>query len=225
MLVEMWMSRDPITILPTASIAEAALLMVRHRVRRLMVTDREQADARVVGIVSAGDVGRAFPADLNPFSAAVTERSVPGPVAAIMTHAVHTIAADAPIEEAARLLRAHKIGALPVMRGTRLVGVVTESDVFRAFVEMSDAGRPGVRVTFELDEDEELLPTLVPLCDAHRTRVASVFSFHHRDARSGDLRRLGIVRLDGDAPQEFLDALWKSRHRVLAVAGCPTDAG
>lgn len=216
MLVEMWMTRDPVTALPTTSISEVALLMVRHRIRRVIVVDR-RPDGRVVGIVSASDVARAFPPDLNPTSAAVTERSVPEPVSTIMTHTVVTVAAGTTIDEVALRLRRDRIGALPVLQGSRLVGIITESDVFRAFVEMSGPDTAGVRVTFELGEDEELLPTLSALVATQPVRIASLFSFHHDDPRVGR-RRLGVVRLVGEASPRLVDALWRSHHRVLAVS-------
>lgn len=216
MLVEMWMTRDPVTVIPTTSISEAALLMARHRIRRVVVVDR-RPDGRVVGMLSASDVARAFPPDLNPTSAGVTERSVPEPVATTMTHPVLAVGPGTTIDEVARRLRRDRIGALPVMHGPRLVGIITESDVFRAFVEMTAPDSAGVRITFELGEDEELLTTLTALVAAHRVRIASSFSFHHEDPRAGR-RRLGVVRLIGEASPGLIDALWRSHHRVLAVA-------
>jgi acetoin utilization protein AcuB len=221
MIVDLWMTRDPITITPSTSISEAALLLARHHVRRLVVVDRTHDEARVVGIVSAGDLARAFPPDLNPTSSAVTERSVPAPVATIMARTLRTVAAGTTIEDAAHALRANKIGALPVMQGARLVGIVTESDVFRAFVEMSDPDTPGVRITFDLGEDEDVMETMVGLCRQPGIRIASLFSFHHRDDRNDERRRLGVVRLAGAVPDELLDAIWKSHHRVLSVIRRP----
>jgi acetoin utilization protein AcuB len=217
MIVDMWMTHDPFSIDPTTSVSEAALLMAHRHVRRLLVVDRRHGKARLIGIVSAADVARAFPPDLNPASAVVSEGAVPRPVTGIMAHNVRTIAAGAAIEEAARVMRAHKIGALPVMHGKRLAGIITESDIFRAFVEMSDTGASGVRVTFDLDEDEDLTATMVDLCRVYQARVLSILSFHHRDPHSGDRRRLGVVRLSGDVPSGLLDAISASRHRVLAV--------
>jgi acetoin utilization protein AcuB len=216
MLVEMWMTRDPVTVLSTASISEAAIVMVRRRIRRVVVLDRTP-DGRVVGMLSAGDVARAFPPDLNPTSAGVTERSVPAPVATIMSHPVLTVGPGTTLDEVARRLRRDRIGALPVMHGPRLVGIITESDVLRAFVEMTAPDSAGVRVTFELAEDEDVLPTLAALVAAYPVRIASCFSFHHEDARAGR-RRLGVVHLIGEASPQLIDALWRSHHRVLAVA-------
>jgi acetoin utilization protein AcuB len=219
MIVDMWMTHEPLTIAPTVSVSEAALLMAHHRVRRLVVVDPQQPG--LAGIVSAGDVARAFPPDLNPTSAAVSEESVPAPVATIMARSPRTIPAGTPIEVAARVLRDHKIGALPVMQGTRLIGILTESDVFRAFVEMSDHETPGARITFALDEAADVAPTMVALCGAHGAPITSLFSFHHRDHRTGERRRLGVLRLAGTVSERLLDAIWKSGYRVLSVTRDP----
>ena len=216
MLVDMWMTPEPLTIEPTTSVSKAALLMLHHHVRHLPIVDGERDGARLVGIVSRGDVARAFPADLNPTSAAVSETSVPSPVSTIMTRNVGTIPSGTPIETAARVMRDRKIGAMPVMRGARLAGIVTESDVFRAFIEMNDVGAGQTRVTFDLDENEDVTDTVGALCRAHGARIATVLSFHHRDRRTGERKRLGVVRIQGgEAP--LLDALWASHHRVLSV--------
>ncbi len=121
------------------------------------------------------------------------------------------------MEDAARVLRTHKIGAVPVVRDAQLVGIVTESDLFRALVEMSDPSEAGVRVTFELDEGEDVVATLLQLCEGSGARIASLFALHHHDSRTGDRRRLGVLRLAGDVPESVIDAIWRSRHRVVSV--------
>jgi acetoin utilization protein AcuB len=129
-----------------------------------------------------------------------------------------------PIEEAARLMQTRKVGALPVVRGGRPVGIITESDVFRAFVEISGARRGGVRVTFELDDEEDVATTMLDLCRRHGLRLTSLLDFRHADRRSGQERRLAVVRLEGTATDAVLDAIWKTHHRVLAVVRS-ADAG
>ena len=74
-----------------------------------------------------------------------------------------------------------------------------------------------MRITFELTEDEDVLTAMVAICNAHGVRVASLFSFHHRDVRTGARRRLGTMRIAGRVPEALVDAIWRSRHRVLAV--------
>jgi len=217
MIVDMWMTADPMTISPDTSVSEAAAIMSRCHIRRLRVARSDTGGPRLVGIVSEGDIARAFPPDVNPNGVLVPADAAPQPVAEIMTRGVLTTTPDTPIEEAAHMMRTRKVGALPVVRGTQLAGIITESDVFRAFVECSGADRAGLRVTFELEDDEDVTATMVELYRKHGVRLTSLLAFHHSDRRSGQRRRLAVARLEGAASEALLDAIWKSGHRVLAV--------
>ncbi len=140
-----WMTPNPITIDPSTTLPEAHKLMKECRIRRLPVVD----EGRVVGILTLGDVREASPSDasslsifeLNYVLAKLT-------VEKIMTRDPLTISPDATIREAAQLMLEHKIGGLPVVDGTKLVGIITESDIFRVLVqepEPSGAGTFGAR--------------------------------------------------------------------------------
>jgi acetoin utilization protein AcuB len=218
MIVDMWMTGDPTTIGPATTVAEAAVLMARRHIRRLLVIAPSVGEPRLVGIVSAGDIARAFPADVNPNAAFVPESIAPEPIAEIMTRNVLTTTPETPIEEAAHIMETRKVGALPVMRGARLVGIITESDVFRAFVEIIAPQRAGFRVTFELDDDEDVAETMLDLCRRHHLVLTSLLAFRHPDRRTGQERRLAVARLEGAVTDTVLDAIWKAHHRVLAVA-------
>lgn len=217
MVVEMWMTRDPITIAPETSISAAAVEMSRRHIRRLLVTENTRKGPRLIGIVSSHDVGRAFPQDLNPFSAEVWEGTLKRPVSAFMTRRVQTTTSETPIEEAALSLRIHKVGALPVLSGPRLVGIITESDIFQAFIEMIGVNTEGIRIAFDIGDDEELISTMMEISKRHGVRLASFFSLHHRDKWSGVERRLGVIRLVGRDSDQLIEEIWKSGHRVLTV--------
>src|SRR2546427_8875606 len=144
MLVGMWMTSGPVTVTPATSIADAALTMSRRRIRRLLVTEPSPHGQILRGIVSLHDLARAFPPDVNPLSLAATSGpTTPGSgrrVGEIMARNVRTVTPETPIEDAARVLLEHKIGAVPVVRSGVLVGIITESDIFKAFLEVIDAG-------------------------------------------------------------------------------------
>ena len=134
MLVSMWMTRELTTVDPDASVASAARLMSKRQIRRLPVVEATAAGPRLLGIVSSTDLYRAFPADVNPFAAEVPDcAQTRVPVHHVMHRDAQTIAPDAPLEEAALVMRDRKIGALPVVRDGRLVGLITGSALFRAF--------------------------------------------------------------------------------------------
>ena len=130
-LVKDWMTPDPITIAPTTTLPEANRLMKECNIRRLPIVE----NGRLVGIVTLGDVREASPStatslsiyELNYLLSRLT-------VGQIMTHDPISITPDTSIEAAARLMLEHKIGSLPVVDGTRVVGIITESDIFRLLV-------------------------------------------------------------------------------------------
>jgi len=214
-LVSLWMSRPPITIRPEASISDAAVVMDRRRIRRLLVTADGTPAGRLIGIVSSGDVARGFPPDVNPHSVVVEELHLTRTVQEVMTARPTTITAATPIEEAARLLRARKVGALPVVHEGRAIGIVTESDVFRAFVEILAVDGPGLRVTFDVGADEDVFALVAGLAGRHDVRVVSVLGVAHEG------RPMALVRLTGAHAERFVDAVARAGRRLVSVLVTP----
>lgn len=145
MLVGRRMSPDPKTIAPDVSVAEATERMQRERVRRYPVLDKR---GKLVGIVSLDDLLRSSPSavtSLNIWEISYLLSQVK--VKDVMTKQVITVTESTPLEEAAKIMLDRKIGGLPVMRGAKLVGIITESDIFRTFTEMLGALEPGIRLT------------------------------------------------------------------------------
>jgi len=139
------MSPDPKTIAPDVSVAEATERMQRERVRRYPVLDKR---GKLVGIVSLDDLLRSSPSavtSLNIWEISYLLSQVK--VKDVMTKQVITVTESTPLEEAAKIMLDRKIGGLPVMRGAKLVGIITESDIFRTFTEMLGALEPGIRLT------------------------------------------------------------------------------
>jgi acetoin utilization protein AcuB len=136
-----WMTPNPITIDPLTTLPEAHKLMKECHIRRLPVVEHD----KVVGILTLGDVREASPSDatslsifeLNYLLAKLT-------VEKIMTRDPIVIAPTATIREAAQLMLDHKLGGLPVVENDKLVGIITESDIFRVLVqEPEPAGASG----------------------------------------------------------------------------------
>ncbi len=106
---------------------------------------------------------------------------------------------------------------MPVLRGARLVGIITESDIFQAFIEATGVREKGIRITFNVENDEEFIGTLLDISRCHEMRLTSFISLHHGDKRSGDAQRFGVVRLVGRESDNLLEEIWKSGHRVFSV--------
>ena len=143
MLVYQRMSHPVITVAPNLPINEALALMRHERIRRLPVIKGN----KLVGIVSNEDLLNASPSpatslsvwEMNYLLSKITVKDV-------MTKDVLTIPKDTPIEEAARIMVDNKIGGLPVLHDGRVIGIITETDLFKILLELMGARDIGVRV-------------------------------------------------------------------------------
>lgn len=130
-----WMTPNPITIHPKTTLPEAHKLMKQAHIRRLPVVDH----GKLVGIVTLGDVREASPSDASSLSIYELNYLLSKlTVESLMTREPITIAPDATMRTAARLMLDHKIGGLPVVDDGRIVGIITESDIFRVLATESE---------------------------------------------------------------------------------------
>jgi acetoin utilization protein AcuB len=223
----MWMARELQTVAPSATLAEVATRMARQRIRRLPVVSASSDGPKLLGIVTHSDVLHAFPANINPFAVnaadgvAAIEAAAGGSrvtAADLMAREPHVTAPDAPIESAARQMRDFKIGALPVVSQNVLVGIITESDIFRALVEVFEAPDRAVRITFSLSPGEDVLPLIADIARRRAMRVTSFMALPRHEPP------VCVVQLAGEQVEETLDDVWKSRHRVMNVVNLATEA-
>ena len=212
MNVSMWMSRDPTMVGLNTSVADAARLMAEKRVRRLLVVEPWPAGPRLLGIVSAKDVIHAFPPNVNPFAIAGPDRLVtPTTIGQIMTASPRSTTPDAPIEEAANLMCIHKIGALPVLRDKTLAGIITESDIFRAFVSLFGTHEQGARITFDVTQGEDVFELVGKLSKLFNLKISSLIWTRH------DEIPVCVVRVTGKGVDKMLNELWRSGHAIVNV--------
>ena len=221
MFVSMWMTPDVMTTYPQALLADVAALMASRKIRRLPVMHSPN-DPTLVGIVSATDVLHASPAKLNPFSSSAdgliaTEHLRSGAITVgdVMTRDPMTVPPDMPIEEVAALMRDRKIGAFPVVRRDELIGLITESDVFRAFASMLQGSSGGARITFDISQGEDVFPLIAELVQRHGLRVDSLVTLHRHDPP------MCVLNAAGENIDAMLEDVWKSHHRVEHVHRYP----
>ena len=145
MLVKQKMTKKPITTTTDMSVPDALNLMHEKKVHRLPVLDPR---GKMVGIVSEGDLLYASPSPattLNVWEMHALLAKLK--VDKVMTRKVITVTEDTPVEEAACIMVEKKIGGLPVLREKALVGIITETDLFKVFISLFGGMRPGVRVS------------------------------------------------------------------------------
>ncbi len=210
MIVSMWMTKNPVTVSLQTPIAEAAALMSRRRIRRLPVMESPNTPS-LAGIISATDILRAFPPDVNPLAMPLSGEGKHRVVEDIMRRKPFTTAPDEPVEEVARVMGAQKIGSLPVLREDRLVGLITESDIFRAFVSVFNTDSSGARITFDVSHGEDTFGLIARVASERNVKVVSLIRSSQNDLP------VCVVRITGAGVEEMLDDLWKSGHRVINV--------
>ncbi|MBP8949378.1 MAG: CBS domain-containing protein [Candidatus Promineofilum sp.] len=139
-----WMTSDVITVTPDMTLPEAHQLMTNEEIRRLPVVDKQ---GHLVGIVSIGDVRSAEPSpatslsiwELNYLLSTLT-------IGKIMTANPFTISPDATLAEAARMMLEHRVSGLPVVdEEHRVIGIITESDIFAMVVLHEWSAEPHVQ--------------------------------------------------------------------------------
>jgi len=142
MLVVERMTRSPSTITGDVAVEQALQLIQERKLYQLPVLDTSGA---LIGIITEKDLLRASPDDL---------------VETIMTRDVIIVTEYTTLEEAARIMADHKISSLPVMRDGKLVGMITETDLFQIFLELLGARENGVRLTMLVPDEKGMLASL-----------------------------------------------------------------
>jgi len=143
------MSRPVISLSPETPINDALAMFKKEKIRRAPI----MKDGKLVGIVSERDLLNASPSsattlsvwEMNYLISKVTVKQV-------MSKKVITVDKETPIEEAARIMADKRIGGMPVMDGDKVVGVITETDLFKVFLELMGARDKGIRVTATIDD-------------------------------------------------------------------------
>ncbi len=193
MFVRMWMTTDVVTVAPETPIMEAQNLMKEKGIRRLPVVDKR---GRLVGIITQGDIQEASPSDATSLSIwELNYLLARTRVAEVMTkrEELLSISPDEPIEQAASLMRQHKVGGLPVLKGEKLVGIITESDLFDAMSKLLGIDRGGTRLTLELEDEPGALAAVLNVIKQHQSNVLSVVTCE--ECRSSAERGVVVIRI------------------------------
>lgn len=203
MQVEAAMTRTMVTVELKTTLKEAEELMQRGRFRHLPVVD----GGRLAGIVSEREVRP--PSGVSSELAAMLAGR---PVTTVMRSPVITVAPRDALEQAAQLLHDNKIGALPVIDGATLVGIITTSDVFRAFVQTTGILEPSTRVEIPTESLPDVLTAVAEVARHEHAAITGLVT--ERDPATG--RRQVVVRFATIQGPRLVAAL---RAQGLTVAG------
>ena len=204
------MSRPVISVSPDSPINDVLAMFKKEHIRRAPVIK----DGKLVGIVSERDLLNASPSPVTTLSVWELNYLISKvKIKNVMSRKVITVNRDTPIEEVARIMADKKIGGLPVVDGDRVVGMITETDLFKAFLELMGARNKGVRVTATIeDKPGELARVTRGIADAGGNFVSFGF-FAGEDASSKVL----TFKVDGVRKDEIRKVLGSSVKKFWDV--------
>ncbi len=199
MQVKRFMTWEPIAIYKDEPALRAFELMEKHKVKRLPVVD---SNYNVVGIISRSD--------LKIFSNTEKDRLLMEKikVKGLMSENPITVTPETLLEDAIKLMREKKVGGLPVIIEKRLVGIITEYDIFTAMLEGLGAEREGIRITFEMEDKPGNLAKVVNILSNHNINIISIHFFKLKEKINRDLIFLKIEHiLNTEMLQEELEKI------------------
>lgn len=204
------MSHPVIGVAPDTTVHDALHLMRVEKIRRAPVVSH----GRMVGIVSMKDLLNASPSqattlsvwELNYLLSKLT-------VEPIMTRDVVSVVEETPLEEAARLMADRRVGGLPVLRGGELVGIITETDLFKIFLELMGAREGGVRAEVRMADEPGALARLTQAIAGAGGNIIALGTFAGESPSSSTV----TFKVAGLTPEELRAQITPHVQRVVDV--------
>lgn len=208
MFVKWRMTANPFTIDSDVTVPDAIELMQTHNITKLPVL----RDGKLCGVVSQSDINRALPSDATSLSfGEVAYLLSKLKIYKIMHKNPPTISADAMLEEAAIVMRDSKVEILPVMDEDKVVGVITESDVLDAFIDINGAREPGTRLVIEADDQPGVMSRLARVTGELETNITHIAVY--RTGMESSFVLLGVNTVNTtDLEEAFTKAGFQVRY-------------
>ena len=201
MLVADRMSYPVLTVSPELPVQDALAQMRKERVSRYPVIDKH---GKLVGIVSEDDILNASPSDATSLSVWEINYLVSKiTIERVMTRKVITIQANDTLEEAARLMADNRIGGIPVLKDGALAGIITQTDLFRTFLEMLGGRESGIRVTAVMNDKPGMLHSLTQAIDEAGGNIIALSTFGRTSSGDGFVT-IKLNGLDQDSVKRVL---------------------
>lgn len=211
MFVQFWMRREVITVAPNETIANACALMNERRIRRIPVIDEEN---KLLGIISKEDLKKALPSAVDA-SISETSRALANQVTVdtFMTSTPITVNPTDTLEKVAAIMRKHKIGGIPVVEENILVGIITESDIFDAFVAILGGENKDTRIEFSMRHDDTAIYKVFDILATYDTPINNIAICNNPSAKTKTM----TLRIKSEQIQEIVDELWGIGCKISSV--------
>ncbi len=221
MKVKQRMTSNPITATPKTTHQEAVNAMREHHIRRLPVLDDK---GKLVGIVSEEDLLSSAPSAATSLSVyeiyALLNKLT---LDQIMVKPVYAVDEDCSLAAAAQFMLDKEVGCLPVMRGKDLIGIITETDIFKTFVEVLGSHEPGLQMDLIVEDRKGLLAAISKAIADADGSIVSLTGYRGTDAlhkevsikeRGADARRLRSA-LEAIEGVKILDIRSEDKNELL----------
>ena len=201
MFVRNVMSSPVVTVPPEMPFQDALRLMQERNFRRLPVVD---AKGKLVGIVAEHDLLYASPSPATSLSVWEMNYMLSKiKIERLMTREVITTSPDTILEETAHLMVVHRIGGVPVMDGGKVVGIITETDIFKTMVAMFGGGVAGLRLTLEVPKGKGVLAKISQAVFDMGGEILSVGSFPIEERSEDGL----VMKVREVSKEQLIDTL------------------
>lgn len=190
MRVKNRMTPSPITASPDTNYNEALRLMQQNNIKNLPILDKK---GRLVGLVTRGDMLRTEPSPVSTLSvyeiASLLEKVT---MKKIMSSPVYAVTENCSITNAANFMLEKNIKSLPVVKDDKLVGIITDTDIFKTFVEITGGGQPGTHIEARMpDQKGQLAPFIQAITDADSYIVSVVLTYEDEGYGHVDVKERG----------------------------------
>lgn len=196
MAVKDFMTRKVVYISPDTTVAHAADIMREQGLHRLPVIEND----KLVGLVTEGTIAEASPSKATSLS--IYEMNYllnKTKIKDVMIRKVITVSQYASLEDATYLMLKNKVGILPVVDNEQVYGVITDRDIFKAFLEVSGYGEEGVRVRFVTEDEVGVLEHIVHLLVEENLNISNAVNIPRKDGKV-----VIEVQIDGKVDLEAL---------------------
>ena len=204
MAVKDFMTRKVVYISPDTTIAHAADIMRDQKLHRLPVIEND----KLVGLVTEGTIAEASPSKATSLS--IYEMNYllnKTKVKDVMIQDVVTISQYASLEDATYLMLKNKIGILPVVDNEQVYGIITDRDIFKAFLEVSGYGEKGVRMRFVTEDEVGVLSHIITLLVEENLNISNTVNIPRKDGKV-----VIEVQIDGDIDLDSLKAKFEAHN-------------
>ena len=204
MAVKDFMTRKVVYISPDTTIAHAADIMRDQKLHRLPVIEND----KLVGLVTEGTIAEASPSKATSLS--IYEMNYllnKTKVKDVMIQDVVTISQYASLEDATYLMLKNKIGILPVVDNEQVYGIITDRDIFKAFLEVSGYGEKGVRMRFVTEDEVGVLSHIIALLVEENLNISNTVNIPRKDGKV-----VIEVQIDGDIDLISLKAKFEAHN-------------